>query len=179
MPKNCCQNRLTATRAVSGFSGATSQLRQIEPRQPLVRIASLNRRQHRRHARLDLLARLVVLPADHHERIARLLQIAEDERARRRFLGDDPRRPRRFPRRSGLPQSRRSPAGRPPPDRNVRSFAASSSLSFLSGPPLTIAFSSAGNSGGAVVPIAFRQAASDSSGSVAGSASPTIAIESQ
>ena len=31
MPKNCCQKRLTVTRAVSGFSGETSQLRQAEP----------------------------------------------------------------------------------------------------------------------------------------------------
>ena len=37
----CCHSRLTATRAVSGFSGDTSQLRQIEPRQPPGRIVAV------------------------------------------------------------------------------------------------------------------------------------------
>ena len=70
---------------------------------------------------------------------------------------------------------RRSPAGQRPRDRTAAASAALRRSSFFAGPPLTISFSSAGRSGGGVVPIAFRHAASDSSGSVAGSASPMIA----
>ena len=81
--------------AIDGDAGRQRVLRRHQPlarssRVSRCRLRSFDRRQDRRHARLDLFARLVVLPADHDERVARLLQIAKDERARRRFLSDEP-----------------------------------------------------------------------------------------
>ena len=140
MPKNCCQKRLTATRAVSGCSGATSQLRQVEPRRPRVRLRCLQRRQDGRHAGLDLLARLVVLPAEHHERRrAACRQVAEDERAgdRRRRRSSRSRAPSPTPR--GPLRARRRPAARRSPGRIAAASSTSFGASFLSGPPLTTA----------------------------------------
>ena len=65
VPKNCCQNRLTATRAVSGCFGAISHW--ARPRRFIGAPGGSGGR-NAGVARLDLVAPLVVLAAVEHER---------------------------------------------------------------------------------------------------------------
>src|SRR5208282_3421929 len=74
--------------AVHGDTGRQGMLRrdeptgQIEPVGRAVGVSFLQWRQDGGHTRLDFLARLVILAAQHHKVLARLVQVAENERRR-------------------------------------------------------------------------------------------------
>ena len=58
----------------------------LREREPIERRAGLERRQHRRHARLHLLGVVAIVAAREHEGLARLLQLRHHHRRRNRLL---------------------------------------------------------------------------------------------
>ena len=82
VPKISCQSRLTATRAVKGFSGRTSHGRQAEP---VSRKVGRHRRQHVGSIRFDRVAALVVFAAEEqvgHRRLGALVHHVGDRASR-------------------------------------------------------------------------------------------------
>ena len=122
-PKNCLPERLTVTRAVSGFAGSTSHC----ARSSRVAALRLQRRQHGRHAGRDLAPGRVKSPPSRTCVVARRLPLADDHRR------DDRRRPASSACRGPSPARRgsrrpahgtRPPSGRvsPPTTCRARSF---------------------------------------------------------
>ena len=94
--------------------GPEQPFRQVQPAGPLVPLLELQRREDGGDPGFDLLARLVVLPPQHHEGVAGLVEIAKDEGARQAlFQGHSLRRGQ------VEPVARQPPTGGRRP-RNVR-----------------------------------------------------------